>query len=123
MRRRAALVPLLIAGCAVQPLTGDHVCHDVVVAVAARVAACAGDSEAASEVDDAFEDQTCLLEGDDPEDYEGFEAGLYDCVGAMSQVPCEAAVENAENPAFWLAQDFHCAQIYGDEPADTGSPL
>jgi hypothetical protein len=122
MRRCALLLLLLTSGCSAKPLTGEHICRDLVVAVAARVAACAGDTDAAEDVPDAFEDLDCLVEDYEGEDAYGFVPGYYDCVGAMSEVDCDAALEHAEDAEFWLGQDLHCPQIYGDESDTGGAP-
>lgn len=117
MHRRLSL--LVLAGCGPEPLTGEHVCDDVVVAVAARVAACAGTSDAAEGVPDAFDEVDCLLEEDEDTAIEPWVRGYYDCVGAMSSVPCDLALQFQDDARFWLGQDFHCAQIWG-EAGDTG---
>lgn len=116
---RGWILPLLLASCGPVPLTGEDVCDDVVLAVAARVATCADDPAAAEGAEDLFDHLDCLPADLDDEEIEVWVRGYYDCVGAMSSVPCDSALEYQDLAAFWLAQDFHCAQIWGDE-SDTG---
>ena len=117
--RRLLLPCTLALGCGPDPLTGQDVCDDVVLAVAARVASCAGTSEAAEAVPDTFAGLDCLLEGQDTGVNEGFVVGYYECVGVMASVPCDQALEFQDDAEFWLNQDFHCAQVLG-QAGDTG---
>ncbi len=115
---RRWILPLVLAACGPEPLTGEDVCDDVVLAIAARVATCA-DDPAAEDTEDLFDDLDCLAADVDDEEIAVWVRGYYDCVGAMSSVPCDAALEFKDRAPFWLAQDFHCATIWGLE-SDTG---
>jgi len=116
--RRWFLFSILTA-CGPEPLTGEDVCDDVVLAVAARIATCADDPAAAEDAEDLFEDLDCLPAALDDEEIETWARGYYDCVGAMASVPCDRALEFQDRAPFWLSQDFHCATIWGQE-SDTG---
>jgi hypothetical protein len=120
VRPRSSVLIAWLAGCSAKPLTGEDVCEDVVIAVAARVAACAGDSAVAAEVRDSFDDLDCLLESADSGTVDAGFRAWYACPEAIGAVPCDAALDNAEDPAFWLGQEFHCASIWGAE-SDTGA--
>jgi hypothetical protein len=119
---RHTLVPwmLLLSACSARGLTGDDVCHDVEIAIAARIHDCTGDQEAANDAPDILDDLDCLVEGMDTEELATWSGGYYDCIGAITQVTCEDVLENQDDANWWLGQDAHCGQIYGVEAADTG---
>lgn len=117
MDRRLSL--LLLPACGPKPLTGDDVCHDVVVAVAARVAECASDPDEAAGVPDAFDEVDCRLDEDIDSGLEQWVGNYYACVGAMAEVNCELALRFKDDPGFWLGQEPTCARIY-ELGGDTG---